>query len=116
MSGRDGSTGAVRRAAVFSMHTSPLAQPGSGDGGGMNVYVRELSSALARAGVECDVYTRADHPGLDDIVRVEPGFRVHHVPAGPIGPVGRHALPGVVDAFTQGVLDRLRDAPVDALH
>src|SRR5437762_2839208 len=41
------------------MHTSPLAQPGSGDGGGMNVYVRELSSALALAGVDCDVYTRA---------------------------------------------------------
>ena len=37
----------VRRVAVFSMHTSPLAQPGSGDGGGMNVYVRALASALA---------------------------------------------------------------------
>ena len=49
----------VRRLAVLSMHTSPLAQPGTGDGGGMNVYVRELTTALARAGVECDVYTRA---------------------------------------------------------
>ena len=44
---------------MLSLHTSPLAQPGTGDGGGMNVYVRELSTALARAGVECDVYTRA---------------------------------------------------------
>ena len=44
------------------MHTSPLAQPGAGDGGGMNVYVRALASALARAGVECDVYTRAEDP------------------------------------------------------
>ena len=49
----------MRRLAVLSLHTSPLAQPGTGDGGGMNVYVRELSSALARAGVICDVYTRA---------------------------------------------------------
>ena len=49
----------MRSLAVLSLHTSPLAQPGSGDGGGMNVYVRELSSALARAGVDCDVYTRA---------------------------------------------------------
>jgi D-inositol-3-phosphate glycosyltransferase len=40
----------VRSLAVLSLHTSPLAQPGSGDGGGMNVYVRELSSALARGG------------------------------------------------------------------
>ena len=49
----------MRSLAVLSLHTSPLAQPGTGDGGGMNVYVRELSSALARAGVVCDVYTRA---------------------------------------------------------
>ncbi len=82
----------------------------------MNVYVRELSSALARAGVECDVYTRADRPGLDPIVRVEPGFRVHHVPAGPASVVDRHALPGLVDEFTDGVLARLRDTPADALH
>ena len=49
----------MRRLAVLSLHTSPLAQPGTGDGGGMNVYVRELASALARTGVECDVFTRA---------------------------------------------------------
>ena len=49
----------MRRLAVLSLHTSPLAQPGTGDGGGMNVYVRELSSALARAGVEL----RRLHPG-----------------------------------------------------
>ena len=52
----------MRRLAVLSLHTSPLAQPGTGDGGGMNVYVRELTTALARAGVECDVYTRAWSP------------------------------------------------------
>ena len=41
----------VRRLAILSVHTSPLAQPGSGDGGGLNVYVRALASSLARAGV-----------------------------------------------------------------
>ena len=35
--------------AVLSLHTSPLAQPGSGDSGGMNVYVRELVGSLAQA-------------------------------------------------------------------
>ena len=43
------------RVAMLSLHTSPLAQPGTGDGGGMNVYVRSLASALVRAGVECDL-------------------------------------------------------------
>src|SRR6476660_9803565 len=92
--------------AVLSMHTSPLAQPGSGDGGGMNVYVRELSAALARAGVECDVYTRAESPDQPATVRVEPGLRVHHVPAGPVGPVAKETLPSLVPAFTAGVLER----------
>ena len=48
----------VRKLAVLSMHTSPLAQPGIGDGGGMNVYVREVSSALEQAGISSTVFTR----------------------------------------------------------
>ncbi len=93
----------MRRLAVLSMHTSPLAQPGTGDGGGMNVYVRELTTALARAGVECDVYTRAWSPTLPATVTVEPGFRVHHVPAGPLATMAKEQLPAVVDEFTDNV-------------
>ena len=44
--------GSVQRVAVLSLHTSPLAQPGSGDSGGMNVYVRELAASLAFSHVE----------------------------------------------------------------
>jgi D-inositol-3-phosphate glycosyltransferase len=106
----------VRRLAVLSLHTSPLAQPGSGDSGGMNVYVRELVSALAQAGVASDVYTRrwADH--LPDLVDVEPGFRVVHVPAGAVD-LPKEALPEIVDEFTDGVLAHLTgDGAADALH
>jgi D-inositol-3-phosphate glycosyltransferase len=97
----------MRRLAMLSLHTSPLAQPGTGDGGGMNVYVRELATALARAGASCDVFTRAWSAGLPPVVRVEPGLRVHHVPAGPQAPVAKEALPAVVDEFTAGVLARM---------
>ena len=100
----------MRRLAVLSLHTSPLAQPGTGDGGGMNVYVRELSTALARAGVECDVYTRAWSADLPATVVVEPGLRVHHVPAGPLGPMAKEALPAVVDEFGDNVLARMTSA------
>ena len=104
--------------AVLSLHTSPLAQPGLGDGGGMNVYVRSLGSALARAGIACDVYTRAEHAELPDVVGVEPGFRVHHVAAGPRRPVAKEDLPALVDEFTAGVLRRLEETvePPDAIH
>ncbi len=93
--------------AVLSMHTSPLAQPGTGDGGGMNVYVRELAAALARSGVRCEVFTRADSPDCAAVVPVEPGFRVHHVPAGHLGPVPKEDLPGLVGEWADGVAARL---------
>src|SRR6516162_2853026 len=97
----------MRRLAVLSLHTSPLAQPGTGDGGGMNVYVRELTAALARTGVACDVFTRAWSPDLPSVVEVEPGLRVHHVPAGPPEAVPKEALPAVVEEFTADVLGRM---------
>ncbi len=101
----------MRRLAVLSLHTSPLAQPGTGDGGGMNVYVRELTSALARSDVSCDVFTRAWSPDLAPVVAVEPGLRVHHVPAGPLRALPKESLPAVVDEFTAGVLERMAAAP-----
>jgi len=67
---------------MLSMHSSPLAQPGVGDSGGMNVYVRELSSALAQAGVDTTTYVRRWSDDLPDEVAVEPGFRVVHIDAG----------------------------------
>ena len=104
----------MRRLAVLSLHTAPLAQPGTGDGGGMNVYVRELTAALARSGVACDVFTRAWAPGLPPVVDVEPGLRVHHVPAGPAHAVPKESLPAVVDEFTSAVLARMAAAPMEA--
>ncbi|HEY4946313.1 MAG TPA: glycosyltransferase, partial [Acidimicrobiales bacterium] len=91
----------------------------------MNVYVRELSSALARAGVECDVFTRAWSDDLPGTVSIEPGFRVHHVSAGPPAPIAKESLPEVVDEFADGVLKRMsgtgafgtaEDLPFDAVH
>jgi D-inositol-3-phosphate glycosyltransferase len=106
----------MRRLAVLSLHTSPLAQPGQGDSGGMNVYVRELVSALAQAGVQADVFTRRWDTASPDVVEVEPGFRVVHVDAGPPD-LAKEQLPDVVDAFADGVRDHLRDlGDVDALH
>jgi len=116
----------MRRLAVLSMHTSPLAQPGTGDGGGMNVYVRELSAALARRGVICDVYTRRWSKALPDVVAVEPGFAVHHVAAGPPATVAKETLQDHVEEFTESVIDRMMgtphagfgvsEAPADAIH
>src|SRR6266508_3187594 len=108
----------VQRVAMLSVHTSPLAQPGAGDGGGMNVYVRSLASNLARAGVACDVLTRADHAEQPPVVEVESGFRVVHLTVGPIAPVPKQALPELVDPFVDAALGFFaveRESP-DVLH
>jgi D-inositol-3-phosphate glycosyltransferase len=106
----------VQRVAVISLHTSPLAQPGAGDSGGMNVYVREMASSLAQAGIECTTYTRADRADLPREVLVEPGHRVVHVEAGPHH-LPKEALPDVLDEFTDGVLDHLAaHGGVDVVH
>jgi D-inositol-3-phosphate glycosyltransferase len=106
----------VRTLAVLSMHTSPLAQPGAGDSGGMNVYVRELVSALAQAGVRTDVYVRRWRDDLPEVVEVEPGFRVVHIDAGPPDLV-KEKLAEVVDEFTDAVGEHLASAhQTDAIH
>ena len=106
----------MKRVAVLSMHTSPLAQPGVGDGGGMNVYVRELVSALAHAGLDCTTYTRAWRPGLPEVVNVEPNHRVVHVEAGDFD-LPKHDLLSVVDPFADGVRRHIAaSGGVDVLH
>ncbi len=101
---------------MISLHTSPLLQPGSGDSGGMNVYVRELVSSLAQAGVECTTYTRADREGLPTEVLVEPGHRVVYIEAGPHN-LPKEALPDIIDEFTDRVLEHLEaNGGADAVH
>lgn len=94
----------VLRVAVISLHTSPLLQPGSGDSGGMNVYVRELVSSLCQIGIECTTFTRADREGLPAEVLVEPGHRVVHIEAGPHH-LPKEALPEISDQFCHGVME-----------
>ncbi|MBM3729342.1 MAG: glycosyltransferase family 1 protein [Actinobacteria bacterium] len=106
----------MKRVSILSLHTSPLAQPGVGDGGGMNVYVRELVSALAHAGLDCTTYTRAWRPDLPRVVNVEPNHRVVHVEAGDFD-LPKNDLVSVVDVFAEGVRDHiLETGGTDVLH
>lgn len=106
----------VQRVAVISLHTSPLLQPGSGDSGGMNVYVRELVSALSQTGIECTTFTRADREGLPAEVMVEPGHRVVHIEAGPHH-LPKEALPEISDKFCHGVMEWMKaNGTPDVIH
>lgn len=89
---------------MLSAHTSPLAQPGDGDAGGMNVYVMELSRRLAARGVEVEMFTRATSRHQEPFAQVAPGITVRHVAAGPFEGLRKEDLPAQQCAFVRDVL------------
>ncbi len=93
-----------RRVALLAVHTSPLAQPGTGDAGGMNVYVLQSALNLARRGIEVEIFTRATASADPPIVRVAPGVVVRNVVAGPFEGLDKYDLPTQLCAFAAGVL------------
>lgn len=109
----------LHRVALLSMHTSPLAQPGSGDAGGMNVFVLNTARELARQGIDVDIFTRAtessNHPIAEDI----PGVSVHHILAGPLDTLNKYDLWAELCSFTQGVMRVVAQHPegyYDLIH
>ncbi|GAA2637480.1 D-inositol-3-phosphate glycosyltransferase [Streptomyces vastus] len=93
-----------RRVAMLSVHTSPLHQPGTGDAGGMNVYIVELAQRLAAINIEVEIFTRATTGGLPPAVELAPGVLVRHVDAGPYEGLAKEDLPAQLCAFTHGVM------------
>jgi D-inositol-3-phosphate glycosyltransferase len=93
-----------RRVATISLHTSPLDQPGTGDAGGLNVYVVEVSKRLAERGVEVEIFTRAVCRDTPPVVEMAPGVLVRNVVAGPFEELDKNVLPGQICQFTFGVL------------
>src|SRR5215467_12603320 len=108
-----------RRIATLSVHTSPLDQPGTGDAGGLNVYVVQVAKRLAARGTEVEIFTRAvcrDTPALTELA---PGVLVRSVPAGPFEELDKHDLPAQVCQFTLEVLRAEAEAEpgrYDLLH
>lgn len=93
-----------KRIAVLSIHTSPLDQPGTGDAGGMNVYVVETAKRLAEAGTAVEIFTRAKSSDLPPVVELAPGVLVRHITAGPFEGLLKADLPGQLCAVTAGVM------------
>jgi len=109
----------MRRVAMISLHTSPLDQPGTGDAGGMNVYVLELSKRLARRGVEVDIFTRATTSALPPVAPAGDGVTVRHITAGPFEGLAKGELPGQLCVFAREVLRAEASHPLghyDAVH
>ena len=110
----------LRRVAMISVHTSPLDQPGTGDGGGLNVYVREVAVRLARRGVDVDVFTRRvdpDAPARIDLVTDAPATAtVHHLDAGPARPLDKDELAEQLCSFVLALQSHPSAGSHDLVH
>ncbi|NCV44420.1 MAG: D-inositol-3-phosphate glycosyltransferase [Actinobacteria bacterium] len=109
----------ANRIASLMLHTSPLEQAGTGDAGGMNVYVVESAKRIAESGVKVDIFTRANRPNLPSIVEIADGVNVVHLEAGPYGSVTKDELPSQICALMSSYLRHELQKPpgyYDLLH
>jgi D-inositol-3-phosphate glycosyltransferase len=107
------------RVAMFSLHTSPIAQLGrTRDAGGMNVYIRELSRELGRGGMYVDIFTRRSHPDTPFIQAISDRVRLITITAGPTAPLPPSALHPYVTEFTLRVarFAAEQDHPYNMVH
>jgi D-inositol-3-phosphate glycosyltransferase len=109
----------INRVAMISVHTSPLDQPGTGDAGGLNVYVLELARELAALNVQTDVFTRATGSEQSPMEHAADGVLVRRVAAGPFEGLSKEQLPAQSCHFVREVL-RVEAAHLpnryDAIH
>ncbi len=92
----------VERTAVVVYHSSPLPEPGSGDAGGMTVYVRAVATALADRGVKTDIFTRATSE-VSAVVEWYPGVRVISIESGPLEPIAKEEHRRYIPEFAAGI-------------
>jgi D-inositol-3-phosphate glycosyltransferase len=85
------------------MHTSPTASLGQNANGGLNVYVREVSTAFSERGIATDIFTRKQSLDDPDVETLAPLSRVIYLPAG--RGLDKYTLYNEVPSFAAGVLD-----------
>lgn len=108
----------ISKVAYVAMHSSPLLQPGTGDAGGMNVYLDRLSKTMAARNVDVTVFTRRFDPDLPVVVEVSAGYRVVHIEAGPVQRLAMVDIVEHVADFIEGVTAWIaeRDLIFDLVH
>lgn len=107
-----------RSVAMITVHECPLASSEGKERGGINVYVYELGKALARKGIQVDMFTRKQDTVNPDVVRISDHARVIHVPAGPATPLPKKDIIRHVDEFSRNMAEFMHTEKksYDVLH
>lgn len=106
-----------RRVATLMVHTSPLDQAGTGDAGGMNIYVCESAAQMAAQGIKVDIFTRRANHGHPDVVDLGNGVRVIHLNVGPVHGVTKEELPAMMPELSKAFKEALTSGEsYDLIH
>jgi D-inositol-3-phosphate glycosyltransferase len=105
-----------RRVATLMVHTSPLDQAGTGDAGGMNIYVVEAAQNMAAMGVQVDIFTRRTNTDIADVVEVSPGVRVIQLNVGPVSGVTKEQLPKLIPELSVAFTQAMSNDHYDVIH
>ena len=98
------------------VHTSPLDQAGTGDAGGMNIYVVEAAQNMAAMGVQVDIFTRRNNPDVADIVDLAPGVRAIQLNVGPVSGVTKEQLPKLIPDLSAAFKEALSKSQYEIIH
>ncbi|MGO2778662.1 glycosyltransferase [Glutamicibacter arilaitensis] len=102
------------RIAMLSLHTSPMQQPGSGDAGGMNVYIQNLSYALGALGHEVHMITRTANES--ESLQVSEGVWMHQVQVAAEQKLSKEDLAQIIDPAVQEINAHLQGLKIDIIH
>ena len=102
------------KVALVMVHTSPLEQAGTGDAGGMNIYVIESAKRMAAVGVDVDIYTRKIDESQPDVIEYDKGIRIVHLSL-PVG-TKKEEIPSLIPAMAEEFKNKIKGAGYQVIH
>ena len=103
-----------RKVALVMVHTSPLEQAGTGDAGGMNIYVIESAKRMAAMGVDVDIYTRKIDEAQSKIVDFAEHIRIVHLNL-PTG-TKKEEIPSLIPTLSLDFKEKVRGQGYSVIH
>ncbi|WP_054951820.1 glycosyltransferase [Flaviflexus massiliensis] len=104
------------RIAMIALHTSPLATTGSGEAGGLNVYLLSTAKELVNLGHHVFLVSRKDREELPDSEEVGDGLTAVYLTAGPVTSVPKSESEQLIEPFREALDVWLAGESIDVVH
>jgi len=96
------------RIAEISVHSCPRRPLGTGDVGGMNLYVLTLSHEMNRLGVDVDIFARWHDPKEQEIIQINERTRLIHIRAGEPRDISKTDVYNCLPKFQANLLEFIK--------